>query len=98
MNWRMVLLATACTAGVLPAQTSGTLTGRWDGTIQYGDYKIPFEFELTQNGQDVKACFFNGDDRVTSTAGRLTGDSLTVDFDHYATHLSATLSNGLIQG
>jgi len=46
----------------------------------------------------VTASFFNGDDRVTSTAGRLTGDSLTVDFDYYATRLNATVSNGLIKG
>src|ERR1700728_1955744 len=98
MNWRIGLLALACGIGTLPAQTSHTLTGRWDGAIQYGDYKIPFEFELAQNGQEVKASFFNGDDRVTSTAGRLTGDSLTIDFDHYATHLNATVSNGLIKG
>jgi thiol-disulfide isomerase/thioredoxin len=98
MNWGILLLVIASGAEMLPAQASDTLTGRWDGTVQYGDYKIPFQFELTQNGQDVKASFFNGDDRVTSTAGRLTGDSLRVDFDDYATHLNATVSHGLIQG
>lgn len=98
MNWRIAIGATLLGAGLLAAQSSANLTGHWDGTIQYGDYKIPFEFELSQKGQDVTASFFNGDDRVTSTSGKLRGDSLTVDFDHYATHLNATVSKGSIKG
>jgi|GEM_PF-3570614 len=38
MNWRIALLAIACSTGVLPAQSPGNLIGHWDGTIQYGDY------------------------------------------------------------
>ena len=98
MKSRMLLSAIVFTSGVLAAQGSANLTGRWDGTIQYDNYKVPFEFELNQKGHDVVASFFNGDDRVTSTAGTLSGDSLTVDFDHYATHLNATVSNGVIKG
>ena len=77
---------------------SRNFDGPLGGTISYGDNKVPFELELTQAGQDVTASFFNGDDRITSRAGRLSGDSLTVDFDHYATHLNATVSNRLIKG
>jgi len=98
MNWGKLVGAGILVTGILVAQSSTKLTGLWDGTIQYGDYKIPFEFELNQKGQDVAASFFNGDDRVTSTAGRITGNFLTVDFDHYATHLNATVSNGAVKG
>ena len=58
-----------------------SLTGLWDGTIKYDDYKIPFPIEFSQQGPDITASFFNGDERVTSTSGRLTGDSLTLSFD-----------------
>jgi len=75
-----------------------SLTGLWDGTIKYDDYKIPFPIEFSQKGPDITASFFNGDERVTSTSGRLTGDSLTLSFDHYATRLNATLSEGIIRG
>ena len=98
MKWRTVGHVTFLSAGLLIAQSSATVSGIWDGTIQYGDYKIPFQFELNQKGQNVAVAFFNGDDRVTSTSGKRDGDSLTVNFDHYAAHLDATVSNGVIQG
>jgi thiol-disulfide isomerase/thioredoxin len=78
---------------------SQSLNGIWDGTVKYDDYPIPFPIEFSQHGQDVSVAFFNGDDRVTSTAGTLTaGGALNVNFDHYATRLSATLADGVIKG
>jgi len=90
-----VFLYLSVTAGFVSAQS---LTGLWDGTIQFGDYKIPFPIEFSQNGSDITACFFNGDERVTSTSGHLSGDKLTLNFDHYATRLTATLENGVVKG
>ncbi len=74
------------------------LNGLWDGTVQYDDYKIPFPIELPQKGHDVSAAFFNGDDRVTSTSGWLADGSLSLNFDHYATRLTATYKDGVIKG
>lgn len=94
LSVRLFLLL-ALPAAMLPARS---LSGLWDGTIQYDDYKIPFPIEFTQKGRDVTGSFFNGDERVTSTSGRLTGDSLTLNFDHYATRLTATVSKGAVKG
>jgi len=80
---------------VAPAQS---INGLWDATVQYDDYKIPFPLQLSQKGSEVSASFFNGDNAVTSTAGKLTGSSLTVRFDHYATQLNATLLDGALKG
>lgn len=87
-----VLLVSAFSAG------AQTLTGLWSGTIQYDDYKIPFPIEFKQTGTSLSAAFFNGDQRVSSTSGTITGTSLTVNFDHYATRLTATVSDGIIKG
>lgn len=78
--------------------TAQTLTGLWDGTVKYDDYRIPFLIHFSQKGAEVAAAFFNGDEQVTSTAGRLTDGALTVNFDHYATRLNATFANGVISG
>jgi hypothetical protein len=80
---------------VVPAQS---VNGLWDATVQYDDYKIPFPLQLSQKGSEVSASFFNGDDPVTSTTGSLTGNSPTVRFEHYATQLNATLSDGVLKG
>jgi thiol-disulfide isomerase/thioredoxin len=82
-------------AGVAGAQS---LSGLWDGTVNYDEDRIPFLIQFSQKGDDVTAAFFNGDEQVTSTAGRLTNGALTVNFDHYATRLNATLANGVITG
>lgn len=98
MKWILLLLLTALTSAMQAADPSQNLNGRWDGIIQYGDYKVPFEFELSQKGHEVSASFFNGDDRVTSTSGHLSGNALSLEFDFYATHLDATVSSGAISG
>ena len=74
------------------------LSGLWDATVKFDDYTLPFPIEFSQNGSNVAASFFNGDDRVTSTSGTLSGNSVTINFDHYATQLKATLEGGELKG
>jgi len=80
------------------AVNASNLSGRWDGTIQFDDYKISFPIEFSSGGSDVKVSFFNGDERVTSTSGKLDGNTLSVRFEHYATQLEATLTDGVLKG
>jgi thiol-disulfide isomerase/thioredoxin len=72
--------------------------GLWDARIQYDDFQIPFPIEIKQLGSDASAAFFNGDERVTSTSGRISGTRLDLNFDHYATRLTATIEGGTIKG
>src|ERR1700683_3571272 len=75
---------------------ANNLDGRWDGTIQFDDYRITFPIEFSSEGANVRVSFFNGDERVTSTAGKLDGTTLSVHFAHYATELAATLTEGVL--
>jgi len=88
-----IVISLAATAGY-----AQSLNGIYDGTVKYDDYKIPFPIEFSQKGAEVTASFFNGDDRITSTSGYLTGESLTLNFDHYATRLTATVEGGVVKG
>jgi thiol-disulfide isomerase/thioredoxin len=86
-------------AAVLVSVTkAASLTGLWDGTIQYDDFQVPFRFEIQQKGDTLSAAFFNGEERVTSTGGRISNGAITLNFDHYATRLTATLTDGVIRG
>lgn len=87
-----LILAVSTTVG------AQTLSGLWDGTVKYDDYTIPFRVQFSQRGTEVSASFFNGDELVTSTGGRINGESVSINFDHYATRLNATLSHGVLKG
>ena len=95
MQWAKRFTVVLALAGAAQAHS---LKGLWDGTVKYDDYQIPFLIEFSQKGDTVSAAFFNGDEQVTSTAGRLNGEALNVNFDHYATRLTATYQDGVIKG
>lgn len=82
-------------ASVAHAQS---ISGLWDATVKFDNFTVPFPIEFSQSGANIAASFFNGDDRVTSTSGNLTGNTLTVDFAQYGTKLNAVLASGEIKG
>ena len=61
------------TASVLFAATlsAQSVTGRWDCTVTVNGAEIPFRMEFSAGGVGVAGSFFNGDERVPSTAGQL---------------------------
>ena len=75
-----------------------SLSGIWDATVVVNDVEIPFRMELSTNDGRVSGAFFNGDERVRSTNGRLDGSTLTLHFDHYATKLEARWEDGQLKG
>src|SRR5207248_6573088 len=48
-----------------------SLAGLWDATVVVNGLTIPFRMEFSGEGSNVKGSFFNGDEKVTSTRGRL---------------------------
>jgi thiol-disulfide isomerase/thioredoxin len=74
------------------------LAGLWDGEIKYDDVTVEFPMELSRSGNGIKGSFFNGDERVTSTSGIQTGNSLVLDFADYATRLSVIEEGGVLNG
>jgi len=82
-------------ASSLKAQS---ITGLWDGVLHTGDFDLPFRIEFAGAGPDVQGRFLNGDEHVTSAGGRWAGKSLTLNFDHYASRLEATLNDSVLKG
>ncbi|HYE87888.1 MAG TPA: TlpA disulfide reductase family protein, partial [Vicinamibacterales bacterium] len=94
-----LIVIAALSVPVLRAQ-SGTapLAGLWDAAVVVNGLEIPFRFEIAGNGQAISGAFFNGDEKVTSTGGTYENGVLTLNFDHYATALEASLVNGRLAG
>jgi hypothetical protein len=74
------------------------LAGLWDGKVRYDELTIEFPIELAGSGKNVTGSFFNGDERVTSTQGSQTGDTLVLEFADYATQLNAHEQDGVLRG
>ncbi len=75
-----------------------SLAGLWDATVQYDDLRVPFRIEFAGTGSAIRASFFNGDERVTSTSAKREGDSVSFQFADHATELKASLANGALRG
>jgi thiol-disulfide isomerase/thioredoxin len=85
----------------LPSRADAqAVNGLWDATVlvNNGALEIPFRFELSGSGSNVKGSFFNGDDRTTSTSGTLQNGVLSLSFDELGTKLDATLKDGQLDG
>lgn len=95
MKIAMVVAACAAFASNAAAQK---LSGLWDGNITYENVPVAFQIEFASTGGDLKGSFFNGDERVTSTSGRVSGNSVLLTFAHYATTLDAKLEDGVLRG
>src|SRR3954447_6957200 len=76
------------------------INGLWDATVlvNNGALEIPFRFEISGSGSNVKGSFFNGDDKTTSTSGSFAQGKLTLSFDELGTRLDATLKDGRLEG
>ena len=91
----LALAAPALTRAQAPAQS---LSGLWDAAVVVNGLEIPFRFEIAGTGAGISGSFFNGDEKVTSTGGKLENGTLTLNFDHYATQIEAGLVNGRLAG
>jgi peroxiredoxin len=81
-----------------PALMAQSLSGLWDATVTVNGLEIPFRMELSGAGQVVKASFFNGEEKITSTSGRAENGTLLARFDYYNSRLEATWKDGVLEG
>jgi len=91
-----LLFAACCVAPCVAAESPPR--GLWDGTIRVDSLSIAFPIEFSGDAAHLKAAFFNGTERIESTSGTLADDRLLLNFDHYATQLRATISDGVVTG
>ncbi|HEY1909339.1 MAG TPA: redoxin domain-containing protein [Vicinamibacterales bacterium] len=95
----MVATLVAILARPLPAAAQ-SLAGLWDATVTVsnGTLEIPFRFEIAGSDSAIKGSFFNGDEKVTSTTGRLENGKLLLTFDEYGSQLEASVTDGRLEG
>src|SRR5437870_3199026 len=68
---RASIVATALIICAAPAGAQ-SLAGLWDATVvvsagqDKGTIEVPFRFEITGTGANIKGSFFNGDDKMSS--------------------------------
>lgn len=91
----LVISLAACAAD---APDRPTLAGQWDATVVVNELEIPFLFEIADDGETVAGTFFNGELRITSTAGRFEDDTLSLAFEQYAATIEATYADGRLAG
>jgi hypothetical protein len=84
----------AALRAIAPAAFAQSVAGLWDATLTLNQVQIPFRIELAGDGLNIKGWFFNGDEKVISTAGKLENGSLVLNFEQYATKLEATWKDG----
>ena len=102
-GWWIPVLAFAAIASVAAVRAASpagvpALAGRWDAAVVVNGVEIPFVFEIDGDGAAVKGSFFNGERRITSTAGRIENGVLQLSFDQYASRLEATERDGSLTG
>jgi thiol-disulfide isomerase/thioredoxin len=84
--------------GMAPAVLAQSLTGVWDAKINFNGVEIPFKLEFAGDSPNIRGWFFNGDEHETSTSGTFEHRSLDLRFDDYATELTGTLKDGVLEG
>lgn len=75
-----------------------SVAGKWDAHVVANGVEVPFPFEIAGEGSTLKASFFNGDRRITSTAARFEDDVLVLTFDQYASKLRVAFTDGQLAG
>ena len=74
------------------------LAGRWDASVVANTVEVPFVFEIVGDGPTLKASFFNGEQRITSTAAQIDGSAVTFTFAQYGSKVQTTLADGVLTG
>ena len=66
----------------------------WDATVSVNNVSVPFRIDIEGN----RGWFWNGEERVLSTAGAWEGNRLTLRFAQYGSVLKASLEDGVLNG
>lgn len=72
--------------------------GRWDAVVVANGVDVPFVLEIVAEERTLKASFFNGERRITSSPGRFEDSVLVLPFDQYAAKLRLSAREGGLNG
>jgi thiol-disulfide isomerase/thioredoxin len=96
--WRLIVALLLIAPVSRAAPSARPPSGLWDAGVVVSGVIVPFRFELSTQDTGASGAFFNGSERVRSTSGHFDGSSVSLKFDHYASALQATWSNGALIG
>jgi thiol-disulfide isomerase/thioredoxin len=77
---------------------ASSVDGLWDAVIVASGTEIPFRFEIATRGSQIEGSFFEGDQKVGSSSGRLVDDVLTLEYEHLNTTLELKVNGGDLIG
>jgi thiol-disulfide isomerase/thioredoxin len=77
---------------------AATLAGDWHATVVVNGVEIPCRFEVTARNGSAIASFFNGERRVSSTAGQVYDDRYVFTFAQYGASLGVAVVDGQLTG
>jgi thiol-disulfide isomerase/thioredoxin len=95
MRARVGIIALLSAAPILLA---GSLAGSWQGTVTVNGLDIPFRMTLEGDGANVNGTLYNGDERFTSTSGKISSGTLALEWEYFASKLEAKIENGALDG
>ncbi len=93
-----VLLVASSTAPAQPAAPAPALDGLWDAVIAVNQTEVPFRFEISTTGAEPQGFFFEGDQKIGSTSGRLADGKLTFEWDFLNTTLELQIEGDRLTG
>jgi thiol-disulfide isomerase/thioredoxin len=90
--WPVVLFA------ALPLSAQTKLDGPWDAKVVVGPAEIPFRFEISGQGSNLRGFFFEGEKQIGSTSAKYADGKLQFDYEFLNTTLTATLNGETLDG
>lgn len=75
-----------------------SVEGRWDATVTVNGAVIPFRLDIAGEGANLKGTLFNGDQKQTTTEAVFDKGTLTLNFGHYLTRITATPKDARLVG
>jgi thiol-disulfide isomerase/thioredoxin len=81
-----------------PATPPTSINGLWDAAIVANGADVPFRFEITSNGAGTQGFFFEGEQKIGSTAGAFADGRLILDYEFLNTVLEVQLEDGQLVG
>jgi thiol-disulfide isomerase/thioredoxin len=77
---------------------AASIDGLWDAVIVANDAEVPFRFEISTSGTEAHGFFFEGDEKIGSSAGTFVDGKLTLEYEHLNTVLELTLDGDRLVG
>jgi thiol-disulfide isomerase/thioredoxin len=95
---RLLLTILAVALSLSAQSPAPRIEGPWDAMVVVGQAEIPFRFEISGPGTNVKGFFFEGDKKIGSTYGTLADGKLQLEYEFLNTTLSATFDGEKLEG